>query len=402
MASLYQRGRKWWIKAKVNGRVVREPTGTADHGKAEVLLEKFIGDAAKKRFAAKMGVAIPIESKDTKLTLSAFLERYQGHYVNAGGPDFLESRTRSWKTEVSQLSSLVDYFERKGLGRVAAVEGAHVEAYRDWRLAHGDVSGATVNRAIRVGKAAWSWAVRAGIARSNPFKGVKPIKLAQYEPRNLTDVEIRKVLDVARREFPAFFPMVALGLYAGLRIGEILALDWSDFDWGEGRGAQAGGTIRVRCDETFHTKSRKPRTVPLAAELRAILDPLRAPAGLCFPSPKPDPDGKPRRYYPTAVTHAFERIAAAAKVDFTAHDLRRTFAGILANRLGVPPTRIRDYLGHASLSTTETYYVGRGEVDHADVARLSFGARNTGECSARVNPLQRRELRRARVGGHAR
>ncbi len=70
------------------------------------------------------------------------------------------------------------------------------------------------------------------------------------------------------------------------------------------------------------------------------------------------------RYYPTAVTHAFERIAAAAKIDFTAHDLRRTFAGILANRFGVPPTRIRGYLGHESLSTTETYYVGRGDVDH--------------------------------------
>jgi len=377
MASIYQRGRKWWIKAREDNRDVRRPTGTADRGKAIVILRKYEADRAARKHAEQMGLPVPAEVEDLKLALVDFLEKYRGHYVNAGGPDFAESRERSWRTEVSQLRSLVDFFVRKGVARVAAVAGQHVEAYRDWRLTQ-EVSGATVNRAIRVGKAAWSWAVRAGIARANPFKGVKPIKLAQYEPRNLNDLEIKTVLEVAREHFPGYFPMVAIGLYAGLRIGEILALDWSDVDW-------RGSVIRIRCDETFHTKSRKPRTVPLAAELRAILEPLRAPAGLCFPSPKADEQGRPKPYYATAVTHAYERIAAKAKVDFTSHDLRRTFAGILANRFGVPATRIRDYLGHASLATSETYYVGRGAVDHEDVARLSFGVtRRPGRAARRA------------------
>ena len=37
-------------------------------------------------------------------------------------------------------------------------------------------------------------------------------------------------------------------------------------------------------------------------------------------------------------------------------------------------TRIRDYLGHSSVATTESYYVARGQVDDRDVAELSFGA----------------------------
>jgi integrase len=51
------------------------------------------------------------------------------------------------------------------------------------------------------------------------------------------------------------------------------------------------------------------------------------------------------------------------------HDLRRTFASLLAAK-GVPTTRIRDYLGHASIATTESYYIARGQVDHGDLERL--------------------------------
>ena len=56
----------------------------------------------------------------------------------------------------------------------------------------------------------------------------------------------------------------------------------------------------------------------------------------------------------------------------TPHDLRRTFASLLAAR-GVPTTRIRDYLGLSSVATTEGYYLARGQVDHDDVAALRLG-----------------------------
>jgi hypothetical protein len=55
---------------------------------------------------------------------------------------------------------------------------------------------------------------------------------------------------------------------------------------------------------------------------------------------------------------AGDRSGTTSGVDFSIHDLRRTFARLLAEG-GVPATRIRDYLGHESVATTESYYLGR-------------------------------------------
>jgi integrase len=243
-----------------------------------------------------------------------------------------------------------------------AAERAQPEAFRDWRLTQG-VSAATTNKSTRTAKAAWSWGVRIGIATANPWKGVRMVKTPQIDPRNLTDIEARKILEAARGSW--LLPIVATALYGGLRFAELIALAWPDVDL-------EGGSIRVRNTATFRTKSRKPRTVPLAAELRGILEPLKKPLGLCFPDPEQAPDGSPRPLSEHTLRHAVERHAVRSGVAFTLHDLRRTFASMLAAR-GVPTTRIRDYLGHASIATTEGYYVARGSIDPADVAGLRFG-----------------------------
>jgi len=39
MGHLYQRGRIWWVKYYVNGRPIRESTGTADARKADRFLK---------------------------------------------------------------------------------------------------------------------------------------------------------------------------------------------------------------------------------------------------------------------------------------------------------------------------------------------------------------------------
>jgi integrase len=264
-----------------------------------------------------------------------------------------------------------------GITRLSKVTRPHVEAFRAWRttttVGKGEkkraVSGATVNHDLRCAKAAWSWAIRAGLVRENPFKGVAPIKTPLYEPRALSEFEVRRVLEKARSS--ELLPMIATAIYAGLREGELIHLEWPDIDFAEGSGC-----IRVRCDETFTTKSRKPRRVPLAPELRAILEPLARPVGRCFPSSA----GTARD--PANMRHALNRLmiekdeATGEKKrvvePFSRHDLRRTCASLLA-AAGVPAWRIRDYLGHASIVTTEAYYVKRGSFDAADLAKLSIG-----------------------------
>lgn len=373
MASLYQQAGSavWYVRYELHGRLYRESTGTHNEADARAVLKRKESEVAQARLAKKMGLPVPTMGVDAKMTLATFLGKLEEHYVNAGGPALRESRERSWKTDIYSLrtggdpaTGIFDFLERKGVNQIAKVERRHIEAFRDWRLTTG-VSAATVNKAIRVGRAAWSWAIASGIARDpNPFKGVKPIKLPQYEPRVLTDVEVKRMLNAAKGE-GQFFLVVALALYAGLRRAEVVALEWTDIDLTAKR-------IGVRCDETFHTKSRKSRYVPIAPELAAILKASALPVGLCLRSPREKE--KPEPLKGISVTHAVTRIAEAAKVECSLHDLRRTFASMLAAQ-GVPTTRIRDYLGHASIATTEGYYVARGSSDGDDVAGLSFGVK---------------------------
>jgi len=359
--ALRLRGGVWSSRYKVDGLLVEKSTGTPDKRKAELVHRQNLADRAQRKLAVRMGLPVAEQIVDPKLTLEAFLKKFEAHYVNAGGPDLRESRLSSWRNDVSQLKSVIAFLGTKGVTRPSKVTARHAEAYKDWRLST-QCSVETVKKAIRCARAAWSWAIRSGYVRgANPFSKMAFPRSTQTDPRNLTPDEIRKALDTARLE-PAVFPMLATAMYAGLRRAELAALEWTDVRFGEA----TAGHIRVRCTETFRTKSRKPRTVPLAPELAAILKPLAKPEGLCFPSPATG-----ERWLGSAVTHAFQRVSAAAEVEFTPHDLRRTFASILAAR-GVPPTRIRDYLGHASVATTESYYLERGAFDPADAAKLTF------------------------------
>ncbi len=427
--ALYRRGSKWWMTYRVSGRKMYESTGTCDRKKAELVMKARLAEAEQRRLAQKIGVVVPEDLADAKKTLRAFIADYEKHYVNAGGPALRASRERSWRGDHWALDLLARFFESKGVTKVAKVARRDVEAFRDWRLStpiakrlrpvvtvvrrkggrwwlryklSGQAireecdaktrkaaeerarsrqaeledehppkcpSAATVNHDLRVGKAAWSWAVVSGIARDNPFKGVKLIKLPTYEPRNLSELEIHRAIDAAKRESAAHYGLFCVALYAGLRLAELAALEWPDVDFGDGvtGGVTGEGSIRVRCSALFHTKSRKPRTIPLAAELRAVLKPMRSTLGLCFRSEASTPLDERN------IRRAIARISRRSGVDFSIHDLRRTFAGLLAAR-GVPAWRIRDYLGHQSVATTEGYYVARGSVEAADVAGLRFGA----------------------------
>ncbi|MFC1707050.1 tyrosine-type recombinase/integrase [Planctomycetota bacterium] len=276
MASIYRRGKTWWVQYYVDCELQRKSLRTRDEGKAE-----------KMRAAIELQLEKgEIQKKERTLTLDSFLTEYEKAYVHAGGKTFIESRRRSWKSDLAALKVVIDFFKRRRVRRVGSVERKHVVAFREWRLstpatkgpAKGRiVSNATVNKSLRCGKAAWSWAVEKGYARENPFKGLKSVQEPAYDPETLGELQIRRVLEEGRSE--PIVPLMATAAYTGLRNAEVRHLEWTDVDLEE-------LFIRISCSETFHTKSRKPREVPIPEELAAILRPLYRPVGLCFPSPR--------------------------------------------------------------------------------------------------------------------
>lgn len=141
--------------------------------------------------------------------------------------------------------------------------------------------------------------------------------------------------------------IVLLGGEAGLRCGEIIALEWSDVDLGkrqlcvqrsEWRGhvtVPKGGRLRY-----------VPLTVRLAAALRDHRH-LRAPRVIC------QRDGLPLTQ--DMVGDHVRRAARRARVGVSgAHRLRHTFCSHLAMR-GAPARAIQELAGHQDLTTTQRY-----------------------------------------------
>ncbi|MFC1706615.1 tyrosine-type recombinase/integrase [Planctomycetota bacterium] len=361
MACLYPRGKVWWIKYYVNGQQEAKSLKTGSRKKAEVEKARIEADLEAGR----------IRPKSRRLKVTDFVEVYREHYVDGGGPDLRKSRLRSWKKDLAALRAPFDYFTNTlRLKQVADIKPTHVERYRNWRLKK-KVKAGTVNKSLRCASAAMSWARGEGYIDENPFLGVRKVKQPVYDPRTLSDFEIRKLL--SKREEVNAEPAgltVWVALYAGLRNTELCLLDWRDLDRREDQ-------VHVRCVEGQVTKGREGRVVPMASELNLLLGDHAREDGLVCPSRLGG------SYRPSSICAAVKRISRNVGVDFTLQVLRRTFVTRLL-REGVPESIVMEYAGHKCSSTTRSYYVGRNlarGTRYTDV--LNFGLEKEPEVTPR-------------------
>lgn len=189
--------------------------------------------------------------------------------------------------------------------------------------------------------------------------------------------------------------LVAILVFAGLRIGEALALRWRDLDL-------ARGTITVRAAKT----DAGVRTVNMLAVLRDELGAYAArskgsPDALVFGTStgrQQSPTNIRRRLLAKAVEHANTQLAKAGgepiAVSLTPHSLRRTFASILF-AIGETPPYVMAQMGHTTAALTLSIYarqMNRRDGEPARLAALVGGADRTatdsnGGETREVNPV---------------
>jgi len=158
--------------------------------------------------------------------------------------------------------------------------------------------------------------------------------------------QYERLLTIARRRGTEAYLMVLLGGDAGLRLGEILALEWRDVDLAARRL-----TVQ-RSDWLGHVtvpKGGRSRQLPMTQRLTAALKAgrhLRSDRVLCLA----DGSAMTRDRVIKAVRGA-QRVAG---IDQGVHILRHTFCSHLAMK-GAPARAIQELAGHADLSTTQRY-----------------------------------------------
>lgn len=248
--------------------------------------------------------------------------------------------------------------------RVDRITVEAVDRYARAKSAEGRLSNGSVNRTLETLCAVLEVAVEYGHATTNPAKGRRrrlPTAV-KAERRFLEPAQVEALL-VAAGELDAEDrsgrsyrrPLVATLTFAGLRIGELLALTWRDVNL-------ATGCIHVRAAKT----QAGVRTVDLQPELRDELSAWaarrRSPSGLVFPTSTGQPDNRNnvrRRVLLRAVERANSRIAddngEPLPAELSPHDLRRTFASWLIAE-GEDPAYVMQQLGHTDPKMTLGLY----------------------------------------------
>ena len=169
----------------------------------------------------------------------------------------------------------------------------------------------------------------------NPAK-VRSPRVPRNIPRHIEAVAIPGYLEQAKEVSLELHAAFMTALYAGLRRGELVWLEWEDVDF-------EAGLVYVRNKPGHPLKDYEERSIPLHEELAEVLRELPRRSQWCFPSP-------------TGVcwdVDNFSRLQRKAKVPGF-HAWRHTFASYLAMN-GADVRTIQQLMGHSSLTTTERY-----------------------------------------------
>jgi integrase/recombinase XerC len=217
-------------------------------------------------------------------------------------------------------------------------------------LARAEVGARSRARALSALRGFFRYAVREGDRPDDPTAGVPAPKQPHHLPRHLRPGEIEKLIEAADGDEPLARRDRALLelLYAsGLRVGELVGLDWGDIDL-EGRVLRVLG------------KGGRERMVPFGrpaeAALRRWLENWAEVRGTGDASEPVFLNHRGGRLTDRSVRRILDRYVdqAALAAGVHPHTLRHTFATHLLEG-GADLRAIQELLGHSSLSTTQKY-----------------------------------------------
>ncbi len=222
----------------------------------------------------------------------------------------------------------------------------------------------TVQNVIRCLSSLLSHAKEDGLLTVNPAE--KPGKfLPKVSKRRgitpLTREEVSAFLETVRQRAPRYYPLFLCAVRTGLRMGELLALQWRDLDF-------HGRFIEVQRSYTHWQvttpKSGESRRVDMSRELMQTLQDLQTErqleaaangwkeiplwvfcsetGGLLHPHNLRD-----------RVFYRLLKAAGLRQVRF--HDLRHTFASLLLQQ-GESPVYVKEQMGHSSIQITVDLY----------------------------------------------
>lgn len=268
------------------------------------------------------------------------LEDFSGRFV-----DGYARANRQKPSGIAAKEMILRVHLKPALGR-KRLDAISNEDVQRLKLAMGRKAAKTINNVLTVLNVLLKQAVAWDVIERMPCS-IRLLPVPKPETRFYDVHEYERLVDAAAKIDQEALLIVLLGGQAGLRCGEMIALEWPDIDLSKPQ-------LCVRqSDWNGHVstpKSGKVRWVPLTVRLAAALKRHRHLRG---PRVLSSPDGS--TWTRQLVQYRMKRVTRRAGLpDFGVHALRHTFCSHLSMR-GAPVNSIRELAGHAELSVTQRY-----------------------------------------------
>lgn len=215
-----------------------------------------------------------------------------------------------------------------------------------------EVEGTTVAADVKDLRAVFNAAVELGLMDKQPVRGLRLPKCEPMTRDVFTPGQLRLLVDTAEGDWRT---AILCGCYLGARLGDVVALRWSDVNFAAGET----GTLTFR-----QSKTGKTTVVPLAADLRAHLESLAGDQAEEFIMPSlvnRRPGGR------NGLSGTFVRLVEKAGIDpryveakgkrfakLSFHSLRHSFNSALANA-GVSQEVRMKLTGHQTVAMNSNY-----------------------------------------------
>ncbi len=344
-------GKGWYVITDWKGQRKAKCFGK-DKKLAQAFADKL---GARLKWAEASGEPLVLSQPDQQMpAVKAYLEDWLDTYAK---PHCKPSTYRGYKRAVEQ--HLVPAFGGRPLHLLKREDVKRLIA----RLMEQGKGKGTIQNHLVPLKAAYNQAIEDGVVTLNPatrlgrlLRGSKD-RRAHIEP--LTREEVATLLRVADDRFKPLYPVLLCAVRTGLRLGEVIGLQWGDVDF-------RGSFLEVRRSVVLglegSTKNHKIRRVDISPQLNEVLQRLKEVRELeamskgqellpwVFLSPEGclwDERNLRRGYY---------RCLEAAEIrQVRFHDLRHSFASLLIEQ-GAHPKYIQEQMGHSSIQVTMDVY----------------------------------------------
>ena len=347
------------------------------YDKDHIRKDKFVSTGLSGRGAKQKATAM----------IDSLIEKYS-YLEKSDHPSKMADYLKMWKElQVSEVAEttydgyhtyidihLIPYFKALNIN-IQDITAGHIFDYVNYLSKDGGrkdnkiggQSNTSIRKIISILRKVFDYAVLYGDIKINPAAQVPMPKRSNNKDERqvfLTAEDAQKMLDAFRNE--EIGPIVFVTLYYGLRKSEALGLRWQAVDFEANtitvNHTVVGGSRIVAKDSTKSYCSRRtyqllPDVKDLLLKLRKQQKDYRQRLGSGYHENDyifKNPNGVP--YRPDSLTRSFKR--ALARHEFPQmryHDLRHSTASILVDK-GWDINDIKEWLGHADISTTSNIY----------------------------------------------